>query len=281
MHLTNNVKITFDTEILDLSERIYVNSGIELGNETYLPNTYRPKRDWKLLGENEIASLIVTQQDKPNFENTMAIVPLSEELISLSEKLKFADAIDRNDLNSKIPKKKKDLAVFTEALNSYINQYIVEEGLSKFHGLFILPFGEETVAKNKEGFYMGLHIDNAFGIPLSDYTIRSNRISLNLGKEDRYLFVINKTVAEISALVEDACDISNIEDEQMLCNLFFQYYSDYPVLKLRIKPNEAYIAPTDNLIHDGSTLGMKNNDITLVFSGYFNVYKNEIIGNQS
>ena len=190
MQLTNNVKITFDATINDLSQRVYANSGVELGDETYLSNTYRPKRDWRVLSNNEIGNLLIKQEDKPNFENTMAIVPLSESLISLSGKLKFSDAMDRDDLNNRIPKKKKDLTIFTNTLNSYINQYIVEEGLSKFHGLFILPFGEETVAKNQEGFYMGLHIDNAFGVPLSDDTIRSNRISLNLGKSDRFLFVI-------------------------------------------------------------------------------------------
>jgi hypothetical protein len=276
MQLTNNVKITFDASINDLSERVYLNSGVEFGNNTYLPNTYRPKRDWKVLENSELTAILVNQEDKPNFENTIAIVPLSVELIILCNKLGFSDALNRDDLNNRIPKKKKDLLIFTNTLNTYINQYIVEEGLSKFHGLFILPFGEETVAKNQEGFYMGLHIDNAFGVLLSDDTIRSNRISLNLGKSDRFLFVINKTVSEIAELVTKASGISDIEDEKTLCNLFFQYYSNYPVMKVRIKPNEAYIAPTDNLIHDGSTLDMSEQDITLVFSGYFNVYKNEL-----
>jgi hypothetical protein len=275
MELTNNVKITFDAAINDLSERIYVNSGVEFGNETYLSNTYRPKRDWKVLKNSDLDTLLVNQEDKPSFENTMAIVPLSDELIILCNKLGFYDALNRDDLNNRIPKKKKDLSIFTNTLNSYINQYIVEEGLSKFHGLFILPFGEETVAKNQEGFYMGLHIDNAFGVLLSDDTIRSNRISLNLGKSDRFLFVINKAVSEIAELVTKASDISNIEDEKTLCTLFFQHYPSYPVMKIRVKPNEAYIAPTDNLIHDGSTLGMDEQDITLVFSGYFNVYRKD------
>ncbi len=46
-------------------------------------------------------------------------------------------------------------------------------------------------------------------------------------------------------------------------------YPDYPVIKVRVAPGEAYIAPTENMIHDGSTVGKQYPDIHLTLFGYF------------
>jgi hypothetical protein len=51
-------------------------------------------------------------------------------------------------------------------------------------------------------------------------------------------------------------------------------FPTYPVLRLRVKPGEAYIAPTDNLIHDGSSVGKQFPDITIHNLGYFGVAQN-------
>ena len=50
---------------------------------------------------------------------------------------------------------------------------------------------------------------------------------------------------------------------------FMRARPEYPVIRLRINPGEAYILPTDNLIHDASTEGKTFPDITLTFLGYF------------
>jgi len=54
--------------------------------------------------------------------------------------------------------------------------------------------------------------------------------------------------------------------------LFFKHFPEYPVVKLLQYPYEYYIAPTDNILHDGSTLGMKTQDVTLIYLGHFNLY---------
>ena len=47
------------------------------------------------------------------------------------------------------------------------------------------------------------------------------------------------------------------------------YNPTYPVVAIEIAPGEAYIAPTEDLIHDGCSEGMKNNDVCLTMLGYF------------
>ena len=48
---------------------------------------------------------------------------------------------------------------------------------------------------------------------------------------------------------------------------FLQKYPEYPVIKLRVAPDEAYIAPTENIIHDGCTFGKKFFDVSLTIRG--------------
>jgi hypothetical protein len=36
---------------------------------------------------------------------------------------------------------------------------------------------------------------------------------------------------------------------------FLSRYPDVPVMRCRVKPGEAYIAPTENIVHDGSSEG--------------------------
>jgi hypothetical protein len=42
-------------------------------------------------------------------------------------------------------------------------------------------------------------------------------------------------------------------------------------VKVRVAPGEAYIAPTDNVIHDASTVGSQTPSITLTLRGWFTV----------
>jgi hypothetical protein len=46
-------------------------------------------------------------------------------------------------------------------------------------------------------------------------------------------------------------------------------YPDYPVTALTIHPGEAYIAATENLIHDGSSMGLTDPDVLFTILGEF------------
>lgn len=53
-----------------------------------------------------------------------------------------------------------------------------------------------------------------------------------------------------------------------IVSAFFQAYSNEVVFRLRIKPLEFYVAPTENMIHDGSTLGQTSSDKAVFVRGY-------------
>lgn len=63
-------------------------------------------------------------------------------------------------------------------------------------------------------------------------------------------------------------DPSTINIENISENFFYNF-PDYPILKIKQKPFEFYIAPTDNCIHDGSTFDNTELDITITYLGKF------------
>jgi hypothetical protein len=46
-------------------------------------------------------------------------------------------------------------------------------------------------------------------------------------------------------------------------------WPDYPAIRLQVNPGEAYILPTDNMVHDASTEGSIFPDINLTYLGRF------------
>jgi hypothetical protein len=51
--------------------------------------------------------------------------------------------------------------------------------------------------------------------------------------------------------------------------VFMQSFPRYPVIKLMVRPGEAYIAPTENLIHDSTTEEKNMLDVAVTLLGAF------------
>jgi hypothetical protein len=52
---------------------------------------------------------------------------------------------------------------------------------------------------------------------------------------------------------------------------FMTLFPSYPVVRVRIHPGEAYVAPTENILHDGSSIDMNAMDITFSIRGRFSL----------
>jgi hypothetical protein len=74
--------------------------------------------------------------------------------------------------------------------------------------------------------------------------------------------VINMLRKKID-VVKEGVNFANVRTH------FFKHYPDYPVIRIRQKPYQYYIAPTYNCFHDGSTLGSTELDITIIYFGKF------------
>jgi hypothetical protein len=117
----------------------------------------------------------------------------------------------------------------------------------------------------------GLHVDSWDGLPFRHRARSRNRISVNLGREPRYSLFVNLTLMDMFRHLglRDPEDIYADFRALSLGSRFLRGCPEYPVVRLRVDPGEAYILPTDNMLHDASTEGTTHPDVTLTYVGHF------------
>jgi hypothetical protein len=132
-----------------------------------------------------------------------------------------------------------------------------------------------TITKDEFGAdkrnFAGLHVDSWDGLPFRSRNRSRNRLCINFGREPRYSLFINLPLMQMFCHLglRDPEDIYEDFRGLYLGHRFMCACPEYPVIRLQINPGEAYILPTDNLIHDASTENKQFPDITLTFLGRF------------
>lgn len=126
--------------------------------------------------------------------------------------------------------------------------------------------GLASTSIGEDGKFVGLHVDSWASGSISERKEGyPSRLCVNLGPEDRYFMFQNLSFNQIA-------EISNspISDHpnQFVVD-FLDSNPSYPVLKLRIKPGEAYIAPTEIMIHDATTRDKHYVDASVTILGDF------------
>lgn len=123
--------------------------------------------------------------------------------------------------------------------------------------------GFNTLTPNPDGSLSGMHVDSWDRRSLADRRRASNRLTVNVGTRSRYLLFVPRQVAGIT---EDMGRTS--EEGWDVSRAFLVQSGERRVYRLELKPGEAYIAPTENLIHDGSNLGSAEPDRALMMRGF-------------
>jgi hypothetical protein len=146
----------------------------------------------------------------------------------------------------------------------------VDEDCAPQGGILPRPPGLQTVSVDIDTHaFLGLHVDNCYNFALDRREYSPNRACVNLGSEDRFFLFMNISLGQMCKLMSD-----DLSGEKM----FMAKFSSYPVIRVRIRPGEAYIAPTENIVHDGSSIDMNTIDITLSLRGRFNLCSNGVSG---
>lgn len=127
-----------------------------------------------------------------------------------------------------------------------------------------LPDRLSTSFDRARGCYVGMHVDGWDRLRMTERHLARNRIAVNLGLGDRWLLFAGQSFMRIRDEVDPT-----ISNPRAVVTSFFSRFPNTPVLRLRVAPGEAYIAPTDNLIHDGMTAGSKHFDVYFTALGDF------------
>jgi hypothetical protein len=237
--------------------RVWLSSGTQLafdrvpGRIQYCEGAFMPQEPWREPTAQE-SDLLWVKEPPPSYSG-VGIVRLPPDILALLAASGIASLT--TPLQVAEFKNQEKCHQLLDKLIAYFQPFCISDSLPVISGM----------GRN------GLHTDNWDALPLAQKQDSTNRICVNLGLDSRYFLFINLTERDIFEML--GCPDSDIKKPwtRQLTNEFMRRYPDYPVVKLRIAPGEAYIAPTENMIHDASTAEMKHLDIKVMMRGYYRI----------
>ncbi|WP_420574195.1 hypothetical protein [Kordia sp.] len=244
----------------------------------YVNYAYVNKRDWRPLTQEEITCL--SPDESCNDHNTLYLGEIPTALKECFQKIGLEHSIDRDEVFERFEANPALTLEATKLLNDFLMPMANNKEF-KFHCIGVNYPNVELVASNTtklpRGFkqaekkFMGIHNDATQSMTIHNAHEFGNRISINLGKDTRYLLFVNLSLKEAYTMLTEKLDeteIANINVSNIPA-YFFKHFPEYPVIRVAQKPYQYYIAATDNYFHDGSTLGGKHLDVCIVYFGSF------------
>jgi len=262
--MNSRIKIHIASSCKESAHRIELSSGTRIADmrETadlahgaaYEQGARLPREPWRRPTEEEAKSLVVASAPR-NLASSIAIVKLPGEF---SNDVRNAIRSGNNEaLKINLLQQLRTICKLGEPLHCI--------------GPSTNPANLRTVTINREiGRYIGLHVDNWDQIDLGLRHLATNRICINVGEEDRYLLFLPLSLMDIATVLsremghqwEASVRYTSIGRQ------FMERFPDVPVIRCRLAPGEAYIAPTENLIHDASTVGQSRIDEQFTIRGH-------------
>lgn len=255
-------------------DRVWINSGTvpatSLSDESYESGARVPAMDWRKPNSEEME--ILAQSDiEPDYNTTIGVIKLPQSLIDQLEAFELSKFNSVEELSEKIQQYPDAFNRIREGFGKVISKYSYIENGFVVHDILINEGNRLSTTINLEtNQFTGLHIDYWDQLSLEKIDDARNRISFNLSRSARYFVFINLTISQIIENLQQVMQVESFNQERVLME-FLRLNPGYPVVKVKVEPYEAYIAPTENLIHDGTTLGSIGRDIQLFTRGYFSI----------
>lgn len=236
---------------LDPSPRVWMSCGTrDAGGSAYEPSARLPLLPWRNPSPDEFRGLLATAFDE---QTTVGVFSLLPALVG-----------EVRDAYAFAARSRADVVAAEGVLRALLDagwsaRAVIINGLAEH-----APGSAETVTRDRQrgNVLIGLHVDSWSGMPTGDRRQARVRLCLNVGARDRYLFFLRQPVDALPG----GGDSAHINETVR------QYMASHPaapVVRVRVGPGEAYIAPTDNLIHDGSTGGNPETDWNFNLFGHF------------
>jgi hypothetical protein len=251
---------------LEIEDRIHLSRGtcpaetIDFGTPPYVSGARVPVPEWRLATQEE--NSVLWSAAAPQTHRGVGIVRLlGAQLVRL-----FAERSD-------IFERADDADTLKHPLIELLLDRIGNTGLAAKHVLSARIGHDQpgcitmTKAVDQDA-RIGLHFDRWDRLPVDELEQSSNRISINLGPVDRHFIFLNQTASGMAAMLERA-NLRVALDVGVIGKAFMTAFPEYPIVRLRLRPGEAYIAPTENVLHDGSSAGVQETNHYLSIRGRF------------
>ena len=246
-----------------------------ISNKQYTSNAVVPRMPWQPIVHFDCLNNLLVGEGCSSYYNTVAIVKLSTRIEDYMSSVNFSEINVNSSLNHDfINEIVSSISVEVEKLNTC--------GYQVFNAIAINKPGLHTVTfDHKESKYIGLHIDSFDKDHPWKRRFSSNRICINISTEDRYFVFINKTILSIVKEIEQLQPESIPKETHLDISKLAYYFAickpHYPVVRVKCPPGYAYIAPTENIIHDGSSENQTQLDVSISFRGFFSPNPSQVI----
>lgn len=269
MDLTCDVKLLLCHRDLEQAEaHISINDGtrlVDMPDECYYMDSYVPKDKWRSPTKLELSTLFDCDVPKARGK-WIKKWRVPDPIFHRFRDLALAESSDELAFLEEEP----DICEAKYALQDYLES--VFSAKIGFFGIGINKPGLRTVTRDEK--FHGLHIDSCSKEPLDKRSSSNNRFLMNLGLEPRYFLFMNIAVARMYGVLTDCGMLEGNEVQPgvtQISKLFMSGFPEYPVVRIGLYPGEAYIAPTENIIHDGSTIDSTKCDIYLTTRSRFDI----------
>ena len=245
-----------------LSRRVRLSAGVTVcqsDDGVYSPGAVLPRVPFREVSGDEWSRLCGAQ------EQTVRLVRIPEAAKELLNRLRLEKVTDPASLD-RLHRSRRYVDTMWK-LGMAVSE--IFEPSNTRPGIFLNQPGLLTSTYDSPtSRYVGLHIDAFHGTMPGPGERRPGRITMNVGAELRSFLMVNMSFDQIVRQPVIAALGQGRFDKTDVVRIFCEHFSDYPVTAISIEPGEAYIAETERLIHDGSTLGQKLPGLTAVVHGY-------------
>jgi hypothetical protein len=227
-------------------------------DDRYRPDARVPREPW-----SAILREASTADDGWEHRRHVAVVALPEEILATVRRMglhRLSPEVARLQLASGIGR-----SVLERSLR-LLDPFRCPDSdmLSLGHRVQVARDPTLTIDK-RNGLKPGIHVDSWDAAPLEGRGRSRNRLCMNLGESTRYFLFVGLTLQGIW----ERLGRPQVAVGGSLGQLFLERYPDYPVTRLAIQPGHAYIAPTENLLHDGAGSSDGMIDISYTMLGWF------------
>lgn len=240
--------------------------GRVLGGYRYEKGAFVPKGPWRVPKVREIEAIAGREGMGINPGCSVTVIRFCDEVLRPLEEneLLRIESVDHLESLKESRRYKYALTRFRDSLAEHITSF---SGLH-LAGAFINKPGLRTSTFDHESkTLVGLHVDNFYPKVSTDADTVPVRLCVNIGREPRAFLFMNLTLKRVACMVGAASVRPRWPSG--IARRFLAKFPDYPVIKLVILPREGYLAPTENVIHDGCTEDMQTIDVSLVMRGRF------------
>jgi hypothetical protein len=238
--------------------------------QNYAPGAMLARPPWRSPSKAE-QDLLLSSETLADSGNSIGVARIPAQLVEafdeLRQRARSCSGADQVQLHLRSAACERGKA----GIIAYLREHFEKSGEVDIAGGIHVnsPGMASTTIDPRSRALVGLHVDSWYQKPLDLRDRSPNRVAVNLGSEDRFFLYLNLPISHLNRIVPATRSEGPARTATAAARTFMRQYPEYPVIRLRLSPGEAYIAPTENMTHDGSSDYMSAFDITLSLRGFF------------